>query len=67
MIRVTPEGLGYTNRSKERELLDNERARANDVPEPNIEIVNRFEDGGFAAACDELDSFIARRLRYRDR
>lgn len=62
MIRVTPEGAGYANRSKEREQLDNERAQASGLPEPDVEIVNRFTEGGFAAACDELHAFIAMKL-----
>jgi guanylate kinase len=62
MVRVAPEGAGYANRSKERELLDRERAGAADLPKADVEIVNRFGDGGFAAACDELHSFIASQL-----
>src|SRR5262249_24103674 len=64
MIRGAPEGSGYPNRSKERELLDDDRARAGDIPKPNVVIVNRFIEGGLAAACDELHSFIASQLGH---
>lgn len=58
MVKIVPTGDGYKNRSAVREKIDAERARGS--VGADIEIANRFEPGGYEAACKELAEFIAR-------
>ena len=60
MVKVVPTGKGFENRSKARQVIDAERER--EALAPDIEIVNRFEDGGFAAACAQLQAFIRAKI-----
>jgi guanylate kinase len=63
VIRIVPTGTGYKNRSRARELLDEERSRSNEYLRPDVEIVNLFDTGGFDDACLQLEGFIGRRIR----
>jgi len=60
MIRIIPTGDAYRNRSATRQAIDAERAR--DSVLADVEIANRFEPGGFEAACRRLEDFITRRI-----
>lgn len=61
VVRITPCGSSYHNRSLSREILDAERVK--DHLPPDVEIENRFDDGGYAAACDAFATFIEQRLK----
>ncbi len=61
VARINPAGDDYRSRSPQRETIDAGRG-AVDLSS-DVEIENRFEAGGFAAASDELAMFIETRLR----